>query len=272
MTCLRTALSKVIFPTYYKRFHCIAGLCRHTCCRDWEIDIDKASLKHFDKFPDISSKIKNGSYILEPDGRCPFLMNDGLCYQIKTYGEDIICDICREHPRFYFERDGKLYGGIGLACEEAARVILTGNEPFMLEDNEEIPSEISSFMDDIDPVSDKIDRLAPVLTSSYMRTKIFSSMEYLEDNWMHSLNKISDIRPTREDENAILEDNKDFFERFIIYMLYRHGPLKRLAGESALLVADLIIAGNEPLEAARMFSSEIEYSDINIEEAKSTFC
>lgn len=199
-------------------------------------------------------------------------MNDGLCYQIKTYGEDIICDICREHPRFYFERDGKLYGGIGLACEEAARVILTGNEPFMLEDNEDIPSEISSFMDDIDPVSDKIDRLAPVLTSSYMRTKIFSSMEYLEDNWMHSLNKISDIRPTREDENAILEDNKDFFERFIIYMLYRHGPLKRLAGESALLVADLIIAGNEPLEAARMFSSEIEYSDINIEEAKSTFC
>ena len=37
------------------------------------------------------------------------------------------------------------------------------------------------------------------------------------------------------------------------------------------LLADLVLTGTEILDAARMFSGEIEYSDINIDEAISRF-
>ena len=71
--------------------------------------------------------------------------------------------------------------------------------------------------------------------------------------------------------NAILEEYSELMGNFIVYMLYRYNGYPRLACETALLLADLILAGIEPLEAARMFSSEVEYSDINIEVAKSLF-
>ncbi len=264
-------MSKVIFPTYYKDFHCIAGLCRHTCCRDWEIDIDKASLERFAGFPDITSKISDGSYVLDPDGRCPFLMEDGLCYQIKTYGEDFICDICKEHPRYYFTRNNITYGGISLACEEAARLILTSKIPFELEGGEAVSDVIRAFNGDPCKVKDKIDKLSSDITSSLMRSKIFAGMEILDETWETYLNKIGEMRPTREQENAILEENETFFANFITYMLYRYEAYMRFAAEASLLLADLMLAGMDAFEAARMFSSEVEYSDINIEEAKSLF-
>ena len=198
-------------------------------------------------------------------------MDDGLCYQIKTYGEDFICDICRQHPRFYFSKEGKQYGGVSLACEEAAKLILLSKEPFSLEGGEELSSEISSFEESPDNISHKIDKMAPVLTSSLMRARIFLDMEYLESSWVDALNKIADLKPTREQEDAILEEYSELMGNFIVYMLYRYNGYPRLACETALLLADLILAGIEPLEAARMFSSEVEYSDINIEVAKSLF-
>lgn len=58
-------------------------------------------------------------YLLTPEGRCPFLREDGLCRQILELGEDALCEICANHPRF-FQRFGDLEEqGVGLACEEA---------------------------------------------------------------------------------------------------------------------------------------------------------
>ena len=31
--------------SYYKEFHCIGGICEDSCCENWEIDLDDASLK-----------------------------------------------------------------------------------------------------------------------------------------------------------------------------------------------------------------------------------
>ena len=43
-----------------------------------------------------------------------------LCRTILTLGEEKLCNICTEHPRYYEWFGSVKEGGIGLCCEEAA--------------------------------------------------------------------------------------------------------------------------------------------------------
>ena len=122
----------VYWPNYYKNFRCTAGSCLHTCCAGWEIGIDKDSIGSFMADPEIADKIKDGGFILREDGRCPFLRDDNLCEMIVKHGEDYLCEICREHPRFYNKFDDHVEAGIGLVCEEACKLILENENGFEL--------------------------------------------------------------------------------------------------------------------------------------------
>ena len=117
-------------PKYTERFRCIASDCRDSCCIGWEICIDEETLEKYKHtagalFSDIRKSLsEDGSFCLTESGRCPHLLENGLCRIICEAGEDALCDVCREHPRFY-----NLYGdvcewGISLACESAASLIL----------------------------------------------------------------------------------------------------------------------------------------------------
>lgn len=71
-------------------------------------------------------------YILTSDGRCPHLRPDGLCSLILELGEESLCEICANHPRF-FQRFGDVEEqGVGIACEEAARLLFTDPNPLTL--------------------------------------------------------------------------------------------------------------------------------------------
>ena len=65
----------------------------------------------------------------------------------------------------------------------------------------------------------------------------------------------------------MIDRNSRRFSNFCAYLLYRYPDESGFAVESTYLLADLVIRGTDILEAARMFSGEIEYSDINIESA-----
>lgn len=126
---------KTIAPDYYKNFRCTADKCRHTCCRGWEIDIDDSALSRFADVKEISSRIcfdNTPHFMLTEDESCPFLREDGLCSMILDYGEDMLCDICRDHPRFRNYWSDRVEIGTGLVCEEAARLILTQKNPMRL--------------------------------------------------------------------------------------------------------------------------------------------
>ena len=54
------------------------------------------------------------------------------------------------------------------------------------------------------------------------------------------------------------------FKNLIGYFLYRHDNDFYLAATSARIIAELVLANSMSLEdVARMYSAEIEYSDIN---------
>lgn len=139
---------KTVAPDYYKLFRCTASACRHTCCCGWEVDIDTDSLRRFEKLPDIAPYIDyegTPHFRLLPGERCPFLNDDGLCAQIKKHGEQVLCQICADHPRFRSYWQDRVELGLGLVCEEAARLVLSRETPMklvVLEDDGE-PSQIS---------------------------------------------------------------------------------------------------------------------------------
>lgn len=133
-------------PLYCKDFKCIADRCSDSCCIGWEIDIDKNTVDYYKTVSgDFGEKLKNninfdGQACFRLDGeRCPFLNERNLCEIIINLGEDKISEICTEHPRYYEWFDGVKEGGIGMCCEEAARLILSSDSDKYTET--EIPSE-----------------------------------------------------------------------------------------------------------------------------------
>ena len=169
---------KILAPDYYNEFCCIAGACRHTCCAGWEVDIDEESLERFESDPFIAEHIDtDGSphFRLDEDERCPFLRGDGLCELIIRRGEDVLCQTCRDHPRFRSYWTGRTEIGLGLVCEEAARIILFSPAPMRLitlEDDggeEEIPEDEAWL-------TDLRDRMLASVTETGPRARL---LEYL---------------------------------------------------------------------------------------------
>lgn len=137
-------------PDFYDQFKCTADRCSDTCCVGWEIDVDKNSLARYQKVPGdfgkmLRKNIKEGHFKLLPQDRCPFLDKRNLCEIYKQLGEGALCDICREHPRFVEVYGDIMERGLGLCCEEAARLLLTGEGPlqFTAEECDEPEDEIS---------------------------------------------------------------------------------------------------------------------------------
>ncbi len=126
-------------PDYYADFHCIADRCRHTCCEGWEIDIDEESLKKYLALPGaFGDRLRSGisrtgspHFILNND-RCPLLNQNNLCDLILQCGEESLCQICADHPRFRNYWSDRVELGLGMACEEAAQLILSVNHPMKL--------------------------------------------------------------------------------------------------------------------------------------------
>lgn len=128
---------KLVVPRYYADFKCGGGSCSDNCCIGWEIDIDEVtSEKYFALETPLGERIRKNTAIDEGichfvmrGERCPFLNSENLCDIICEMGDGALCDICREHPRYYTVLDDTVYGGVGLSCEEAARLILTDSLP-----------------------------------------------------------------------------------------------------------------------------------------------
>ena len=129
-----------VVPDFYDDFHCIAGQCRHSCCIGWEIDIDEESFAYYSGIEgEIGRALRDNisaeptpHFILGENERCPFLKKNGLCRLILSLGEDSLCHICREHPRFYNKFTDRTEAGLGLCCEEAVRLFLEEDGPLNL--------------------------------------------------------------------------------------------------------------------------------------------
>ena len=127
---------EIYAPDYYKSFSCIANECKNTCCAGWEIDIDDETLKRYkacknsfaEQIMENIEEVDGTSHFILKEERCPFLNNDNLCDIILNLDESYLCGICSDHPRFRNFFDSRTEIGLGLCCEEAARIILNNKD------------------------------------------------------------------------------------------------------------------------------------------------
>ena len=125
-------------PDFFADFRCIAARCTDSCCIGWEIDVDAETLQKYEELPgDLGDELRRciaredgtAHFVLGEDERCPLLDETGLCRIITALGDGALCDICREHPRFYEWFGSRVEAGLGLCCEEACRLLLNSDRP-----------------------------------------------------------------------------------------------------------------------------------------------
>lgn len=136
-------MNEIIYPDYYGKFKCIADRCTDSCCIGWEIDIDSESVERYKhcggslgrRLSENITLSEDGthSFVLGENERCPFLNSRNLCDIYAELGEDALCNICADHPRFRSFFSDRTEVGLGLCCEAAAEIILSRRGIFSFE-------------------------------------------------------------------------------------------------------------------------------------------
>ena len=297
---------KLYAPEYYRDFTCIADKCRHSCCIGWEIDIDSVTYEKYRNLASPYGKTVKESidasgetpcFKLSEGDRCPHLNENGLCRIIINEGEELLSNICREHPRFYNDTPRGKEVGLGLSCEEAARIILSSDGYLNITEIGDIEGDIFSEYCSITK-RDKLysiisDRSVPYrnrLDAAYREFGV--SPNVLDDgSWRELLDRLEYLEPSRRELfSSVYSSNTDSpaesekaLERALAYFAYRHlsGAEDEGDGRMALgfsffcerLLASLVKSDpqRDITEYARILSEELEYSPDNTEAVKLEF-
>ena len=287
---------KIFAPDYYKDFRCIAGSCQHSCGIGWEIDIDRKTADFYKNVPgnfgkrlceNIDFHEEGGTFRLCENERCPFLNEKGLCDIIINLGESALGQVCDDHPRFRNFYESRTEIGLGLCCEAAAKLILEKQSPFSvckIEDDSEftetVPEEESFFafrekafrtvLNRNLPMERRIENLLELCETSLPEktfsewAEIYLGLERLDKKWTEVLEYMAKnpSPPKISDEVSV--------EQLLCYYLFRHFSIEEPELSCAFAVLSFYITEKAAeytglLESARLYSSEIEYSDENKE-------
>ena len=240
---------------------------------------------------------------LDAAGRCAMLREDNLCELQRTLGESALCNICRDHPRYRVFLPGRTEIGLGLCCEEAARLLLSQTEKVTLRGtvSKAPPRETVELLlfrqKLLDAAQDRRltlgGRMRKILTlagaSLPRRTArawaaFFASLEPLEPGWTETLAKLA--KPVDfAGFHAVSAAWETEYEQLLVYFLLRHlladegRALPARAAFAVLSTAMLYALGaavrtengtvsfGERVELARLWSANVEYSEENMRAA-----
>ena len=128
-------------PAYYDRFQCLAGACRFSCCKGWNITFNKKdylALKRQEGSDELTANLTQnvrrirqgpnaGRFYGEFDmsgGTCPLLREDGLCSLQLEKGHGALPEVCRVFPRTQAYSDsGYLERRLTPACEAVLELL-----------------------------------------------------------------------------------------------------------------------------------------------------
>ena len=253
---------KLIAPDYYTKFKCIADRCKHSCCIGWVIDVDPDTLAYYHSVTGpLGERLKKGidesgetaHFILGEGERCPFLNKSGLCDLIIGLGEDCLCQICTDHPRYRNFYSDRTEIGLGLCCEAAGELILKQQEKttlVVLEDDggtEELEAPDESLlvwreqlMQIVQDRSRSIEERTDALLQAAEMTipnrslaewaDIYLELERLEADWT---DRLEELKQTDLSQAPVLDtpEWEVAFEQLLVYFLYRQLPFALDDGE-----------------------------------------
>ena len=243
-------------------------------------------------------------FILAENQRCPFLDKNGLCDIIAQLGEGALCQICDDHPRYRNFYSDRTETGIGLCCEAAGKLILSrtekteivaieGDNENLYPEEEELISVRQQIFDILQDRSLSIDkRVQNMLDFCEIElpgktvadwADIYMSLESLDKIWGAILAELK----AAETSALCLPQNRQYetaFEQLSCYFVYRHLTdsldddrfWQRVAFAALSYVVIRSVCGlwynkngkldiDDIVEIARIYSSEVEYSQDNMD-------
>lgn len=293
---------KIFAPKYYKDFKCAASNCTHSCCIGWEIDVDENTLLKYSNLTSGYGKQINESitplptphFALAKNGNCVHLDENGLCKIICNLGEEYLCEICKEHPRFYNQTPFGLEVGLGLSCEEACRIILTSNNYNEFEEVDECDLELEKLTFNPIPERNEILSILSTRSPSYSeKLKILQSRYSVspsvitDEDWHDVLNSLEYLN----DKNKLLFSNYSstidknsqldaYLEKALAYFVFRYlskaqnqAEIKQYLGLclflerllNSALRANSALSLSQAIQTAIIVSEEIEYNEDNLD-------
>ena len=137
-------------PTFVTTFQCIGSECRDHCCKNWNINLDKATVKKYlsskdygirniarEKIIVLKKSIDNWGVIKlnENTKNCPYLTENSLCQGQKKLGHQALSATCKIFPRVeqVFKHD--IRKALNLSCPEVARIVLTNPDAMVLNES-----------------------------------------------------------------------------------------------------------------------------------------
>ncbi len=294
---------------YYPYFKCVAGECKHTCCAGWKMNIDEQTLIAYkrDNSPFCKSltngiNFKKCQFKVDNKGRCAFLNQDGLCEIIINLGEQSLCQVCRDHPRFRSFFNDRIEMGLGFCCEHATKIILSFADkiqPVLITDDgkeDELDFNEKNVLDfrtkalnviqnrsiDLDKRIDNLLSLCHANIESEDCKKILKTyfrLERLDKSWTTRLKNVKS-HPLKKDTPLALAP---YAEQFLANSLFRHlydaeDTLEVRAKTIACVFGwwlintifeqELKLDGfnfNFLIDVVRAYSAEIEYSQKNLD-------
>ncbi len=294
-----------VYPDYYNEFKCINSRCQHNCCIGWDIYIDDITAEKYENIDGVFGEwlrsnidFSQEKIVLGKDKRCPFLNENNLCDIIINIGEEYLCDICKNHPRFINELPGRIETGIGLSCEEATRIIIGKPEQtrLIINGNDETTDELLNKRDEIFEILQNRDyyineRLHILLQvcNAHIPDKsfeewidLFITFERLDNKWGDALKFLKNNYKNADYSgfDKYMQYRTHEYEQLAVYLIYRYyANCFDLEDASAVIVFTYLCHSiiyalgatvwtrtgtfnfEQQVELIRTFSAEIEYSD-----------
>ncbi|MEQ4513751.1 MAG: flagellin lysine-N-methylase [Pantoea agglomerans] len=145
----------VVEPLFVTAFKCIGSECRDHCCKGWNINLDKPTVRRYLKSSQIEIKtlatenivitrksfVNWGTMKLNSSGNCAFMDEDLLCKVHSSLGAVALSNTCATYPRaarnFKYEQQKTLM----LSCPEATRQLLASPEAMLFEQTTQTQAE-----------------------------------------------------------------------------------------------------------------------------------
>ncbi len=137
-----------------KNFQCLGDSCEDTCCQNWSMQVDAATLaKYRADAPELLAAVdmeSDGIPVMQRDSstRHCVKMENGLCGIHKKYGDAMLGDACHFYPRVTRELGNQKIMTGTPSCPEIVRLVLALPTPFALEDAaiERLPSQLRNYL------------------------------------------------------------------------------------------------------------------------------
>ena len=272
-------------PYFYDNFKCKADKCTDTCCAGWEVDIDADSFEKYGNIGGEFGKRLNDGIVYSDDipcfrlcenERCVFLNKDNLCDIYSELGEEYLCEICREHPRFYNCFGNVTEIGLGLCCEKVCEMIFASDEPIVFisdgedenfDDEYEFYASIRKKCFEIVCDRNKLlkDRIKELVeyglsvqneffcdnVEAELNTdaesvfqaviNLFLQTEPINDEWTEYIHKIKSDFKNIIHNAEVINIKESEYEQILTYILYRHFMTAMDDGDILLILCFSII-------------------------------